>query len=130
MALDLGYVFLVLIYLESSSRYKECFNESQTLGRHSIRGYLSMYQVNVWNRLEFLKKDLSKQETRNLLESDIYRKPLFSIYWLDESIRYWEVGLLEQFDRFIEFNNQASTYITGAEISLLLLLIFYIYFKR
>ena len=89
-----------------------------------------MYQVNVWNRLEFLKKALTKQEIKSLLESDIYRKALFNIYWLDESIRFWEIGLLEQFDRFIWFNNQASTYITTVEITLLFVLILYIYFKR
>jgi hypothetical protein len=114
------------LILDEQNEIEKCFNDSYSLGRHSLRGFMSMYQVSVWNRLKFLRENLNSQKAIKILESDIYRLPLFNTFWFENSMRYWEVGILEQYDRFVQTNRNLSFYITIAEVVLLILLILYI----
>lgn len=101
---------------------KECFQESEIFGKHSIRNYLTYYQINAAMKINYLNEIIYKgKEVQGMVETEIFEEPMFNFYWLENSLFIWEDKDIDHFGRYIEAHHRFSLYATLFECFCLLL---------
>lgn len=122
---------IYLIYLDSKDANLNCLDEAKNFGKHSIRSYLSTYVITAKKRFDYADPDLAMEKSVliNLVESELFRHPLFNTYWVTNGLYKWEFGLRSQFTRSIVWQASLCFYLTIGEALLLTILILVLLFS-